>query len=186
MSLPHILLGLLSRPLSGYDMQKECEASLSFFWSMNLSQVYPILRKLEDQDFVRSELVDPGKGPARRVYRRTDRGKEELADWLTSGPQVALERRHYLAQAFFLNAVDDTDKALTFFRDLYEIMSGRRDRLQEIERGWAAEQGPLFPNDLSDEEFFRHLVFDAGRRMADVYVEWCARCIDRLEARQRR
>lgn len=183
MSLPHILLGLLSQPMSGYDMQKECEASLSFFWSMKLSQVYPALKKLEEEGFVRSALVDPGKGPARRVYRRTEQGKEELADWLTSGPRVELERRHYLAQAFFLDAAGGADKALAFFRDLHEIMCARRDRLNEVEREWAQEQGAAFPDHLPEDQFYRHLVFDVGQKIAGLYVDWCARCIKRLEAR---
>ena len=112
MSLRHILLGLLAEPRSGYDLKKEFNGSLRHFWAANLSQIYPLLGRMEEEGLLRSRTADPGKGPRRRLYTRTEQGTGELIEWLSEGPHVSHERRHYLAQVFFLSAFSDPHDAL--------------------------------------------------------------------------
>jgi PadR family transcriptional regulator PadR len=49
---------------------------------LNIGSLYRTLRKLEDQDLVSSVWKEANQGPKRRVYTITDRGKEELHNWL--------------------------------------------------------------------------------------------------------
>ncbi len=181
MSLRHILLGLLSEPASGYDMHKECKKSLALFWSMNLSQIYPALQRLEDEGFVASDMQASGRGPARRVYHRTKKGAAAVIDWLTAGPQVAVERKHYLVQVFFLNALKSPAQAQTFLYALREKMEMRRQGLLAIIPEWEAAFGDDFPDRLSGDALYRHFTFDLGLDIFTAYVNWCDRCIERLE-----
>jgi DNA-binding PadR family transcriptional regulator len=83
------VLGLLSfgQELSGYDLKKWADHSLSFFfWSPAISQIYGELRRLESLGNVTSrvEAVDDTRG--RRLYRITEEGRAWLAGWLAREP----------------------------------------------------------------------------------------------------
>jgi len=78
MSLDHILLGLLREPASGYDLKDAFNETVAHFWSAELSQIYPTLKRLEERGLLRSRREPSPKGPDRRVYRLTGEGREEL------------------------------------------------------------------------------------------------------------
>lgn len=183
MSLPHILLGLLAKPASGYDLQKEIDTSLSHFWSVHLPQIYPALRKLEEDGLVISDIEPSDIGPPRRVYQRTESGLATLVEWLSGGPIMGNERRHYLAQIYFLDAVTDKKITSAFMHDLSAMMAARLEALSAVEKMWREEFGARYPDDLPDDEFFKHLTFDLGKEISKVYVEWAARSLERLSAR---
>ena len=183
MSLQHILLGCLSKPASGYDLQKEIDLALSHFWSVQLPQIYPTLRRMEEDGLVKSTIEESKSGPQRRVYKRTGKGKEALVDWLLEGPIFGGERRQYLAQIYFLSETGDQESALAFLKDLRAIMEARYEQLCAIEEMWREEHGAAYPDALPEDGFFRHLTFDLGRDIAKVYVDWSARSVERLKKR---
>lgn len=183
MSLPHILLGLMRTPVSGYDIRKDFESTLSFFWSANLAQIYPALKKLEADGLTKSWTEPSQKGPDKRLYQQTEKGRLELARWLAEGPIVSAERRHYLAQAFFLGQVSDLVDASAFFESLRDEMRLRRERLDLRQAG--EPSGDIPPPESSDEEFFQYLVFRLGQDMFETYVRWAQDSLDRIEARSR-
>ena len=44
-----VILGLLSHEdLTGYDMKKRIDNSISFFWNGSFGNIYPTLKELED------------------------------------------------------------------------------------------------------------------------------------------
>lgn len=49
---------------------------------LNIGSLYRSLRKLEEQNLVSSLWEDASTGPKRRVYTITERGKEELHNWI--------------------------------------------------------------------------------------------------------
>ena len=49
MSLDHILLGLLREPATGYDLGNAFSENVRHFWSAELSQIYPALKRLEQR-----------------------------------------------------------------------------------------------------------------------------------------
>lgn len=85
----YALLGLLSfgRELTGYDLKKWADHSLSmFFWSPAMSQIYAELPRLEDRGYVVSTAAPHGDVRTKRVYRITPAGTEELRRWLRDSP----------------------------------------------------------------------------------------------------
>ena len=96
MSLPHLLLGMLAEPASGYDLKRSFEGSIRYFWSAELSQIYPALKRLEGDGLLASTVEESTEGPERRVYHRTAQGRAALRDWLSDGPIVRQERLAYL------------------------------------------------------------------------------------------
>lgn len=182
MSLRHILLGLLEHPASGYDIKQEFDRSISFFWAADLAQIYPLLRKLEAEGLVTSQVKPSDKGPDRVVYKRTGAGKRELANWLASGPEIRTEKRHYLAQVFFLHNLGRTGPE-DFLRSLKEEFETRVARLEDTVGLWEERFGKDYPDNLPDDEFYRHMVFELGQDLFQTYARWSKRCLDRLEDR---
>ena len=71
----YVLLGLLSHePLSGYDIKKRIDQSISQFWNVGYGQIYPTLALLEKEGLIERILSENAKGPQRNVFAITNKG----------------------------------------------------------------------------------------------------------------
>jgi PadR family transcriptional regulator PadR len=78
-----VLLSVLSRskePLYGYQIAKMLEES-GDLPMMKQGTLYPVLRSLEDNELLESEVEPSVSGPPRRYYKITKAGREALAEW---------------------------------------------------------------------------------------------------------
>jgi DNA-binding PadR family transcriptional regulator len=110
-SLPHVLLGLLSgEPKTGYELARAMESDLAAIWSAGFSQIYPALARLRRIGWVRLRTLGPRRGPPRLLYRVTAAGRRELFRWLSSPPSA--ERRHdsLLARVAFLDLLPPAER----------------------------------------------------------------------------
>lgn len=69
-------LCVLSQLLWGDKYGYELTEKISGQMSIASGTLYPILRKLKDDDYVTTYLVESESGPARKYYRLTDKGKD--------------------------------------------------------------------------------------------------------------
>lgn len=182
MSLKHILLGMLREPHSGYDIGKTFQNSLRNFWSAELSQIYPLLKKMEGDDLLKSKESASAIGPTRQVYKRTAKGRRELQSWLQEGPTVGAERVGYLAQIYFLANLEDNEKAIEFLSELRQHVLTALERLNAIESEWR-HRDPRYPNELSDADFYPQLTLDFGLKKLRANLDWCDHSIERIRAR---
>jgi DNA-binding PadR family transcriptional regulator len=82
MSVRHALLALLEEePRYGYQLRADFEARTGATWPLNVGQVYTTLARLERDGLVGVEGAD---GEGHVVYRITETGRSEVADWFTS------------------------------------------------------------------------------------------------------
>lgn len=181
MSLDHILLGMLATPAAGYDLGRQFEASARLFWSAELSQIYPTLRKLERAGFLTSEKVPSDQGPDRRVYRRTPAGTAELAEWLRKRPELGRLRLPHVAQFFFLGQLDDLEETARFVRALREDLIERLRVFAEIDRLIRAESGD--PATFEGEPFHHYASLRQGVLTAEARLAWCDETLAAIEAR---
>src|SRR5436190_21593498 len=99
MSLPHLLLGLLSsNPMSGYDLNKVFNTTIQHFWTTDQSQIYRTLYKLEEEGKVRVETIIQEDSPNKKVYHITDAGADELSRWLVQPLTSSTVREAWLGQ----------------------------------------------------------------------------------------
>lgn len=56
----------------GYELTERISAEMSIAGGT----LYPILRKLKEEDYVTTYLVESESGPARKYYRLTENGKQ--------------------------------------------------------------------------------------------------------------
>jgi DNA-binding PadR family transcriptional regulator len=98
----YALLGILSMcPGSGYDIKKFMEQSTSNFWSESYGQIYPILKQLVEEGLATSHTDKKEGKPERYVYTLTDKGLEELRQWLTEPIEHIVERNELLLKLLF-------------------------------------------------------------------------------------
>jgi DNA-binding PadR family transcriptional regulator len=84
----YIILGLLSSaPMSGYEIRKTVKAIFIYLWDVSYGQIYPMLARLEREGLATMEVVRSGKGPEKKVYDITDKGRNVLKAWL-EGPET--------------------------------------------------------------------------------------------------
>ena len=182
MSLKHILLGILQEPQSGYDVKKRFDQVFSNFWAAELSQIYPQLKKLTIQNLLTVSEAESEKGPNKKIYQTTVSGKHELVTWLTKGPVTNTEKLAYLAQTFFLGALEDDLQRLKFLEDLLEHMKIWHKTLVSIQDEMKQEFKD-YPHDLPDEEFYPNLTLMLGVKKAGANVEWVEESIALLRER---
>ena len=101
------VLGFLTwGQMSGYDIKRAVEGSISNFWSESYGQIYPILSQLEAEGSVRKKTVETEGGRPRNVYTITAAGRQDLRRWFTE-PTPPLSVRHEpLLKLFFGNQTD--------------------------------------------------------------------------------
>ena len=79
-----VLLSILSRavqPMYGYQIAKLTETGPQDVPIMKQGTLYPVLRSLESQGLLASEVEPSVAGPPRRYYRITESGCQTLERW---------------------------------------------------------------------------------------------------------
>ena len=182
MSLDHILLGLLREPATGYDLKNAFSESVRHFWSAELSQIYPTLKRLEQRRMLRSRVEPSPKGPNRRVYTLTDEGRAELLRWLRGGPAVGTERFAYLAQLYFMDAIGDIHETRAFMTALRDHLSRWLAQLWAVERDVVATHGDA-PERYSDTGFHQFAALRMGIHSIGSKVTWCDETLSAIDRR---
>lgn len=185
MTLDHILLGILRRPASGYEIKQWFENVFQHFWNAKLSQIYRTLKRLEAQGYLTSEMAPSEQGPDKRVYRITPAGRARVQVWLEQGPEVGNDRHAYLAQLTFLSELKDLRKSLEFMEQLRTRLSQRLAVLRGIDAHWRAEE-PGLPDSLDDEQFHLYLTLQMGLSKIGASVKWADDSISQLNKRLER
>jgi DNA-binding PadR family transcriptional regulator len=185
MSLEYILLGLLRKPASGYDLKAVLDNGIGHFWAAELSQVYPSLKRLEKQKLLRSRRSASRRGPRRIVYEITASGRKQLAAWLRSEPQFGDMRHTFLAQIYLMDELSDLSHTLRFLEQLHARWAPRLEALRNKEREWS-RRDPGFPDDLSLAAFLQHMTLRMGEHAYQGWLTWCEESMRRVRARMRK
>jgi PadR family transcriptional regulator PadR len=79
-----VLLGVLdkaTKPMYGYQIAKLIETQTKDVDIMKQGALYPVLRSLEAEGLLESEVEPSVAGPPRRYYKITDAGRQTLIKW---------------------------------------------------------------------------------------------------------
>ena len=78
-----VILGLLAHEdLTGYDIKKQIDGAISFFWKGSFGSIYPALSDMEKQGLVKRKKADVTSGREKIFYQITKKGKDTLKVWL--------------------------------------------------------------------------------------------------------
>lgn len=100
MSFNYAILGLLNtRSMTGYDLKKIIQKSSFLYWSGNNNQIYKGLLKLQTEGLVTSKTVHQEGSPSKKTYTITEKGRQELREWILHAPKEPPEfKKEFLIQ----------------------------------------------------------------------------------------
>src|SRR5437660_5706928 len=88
-----VILGMIAfGKQTGYDIKQLVDKSTRHFWAASYGQIYPELRRLEEQGLIHGQ-PEPRGGRARTVYTLTAPGQAALTDWLQAEDDAHFEVR---------------------------------------------------------------------------------------------
>ena len=107
--LKYIILGLLEKQeLTGYDIKKIFEEEIGEFWKAKHSQIYPELKKLEEQKLICFRIEIVGSKLEKKYYTITGDGKEELKVWISAPTQELLATKdEFILKLYFICGKED-------------------------------------------------------------------------------
>jgi PadR family transcriptional regulator, regulatory protein AphA len=182
MNLDGILLGLLRTPATGYEVKQSFDTIFSHIWAAELSQIYRTLKRLEEEGCLKSRAEPSEKGPERRKYEITAKGRKRLRAWLAGGPQVGDERHAHVAQLFFLGELRDFGVTAAFLEVLLGKYRARIDALKGMENSWRAAD-PTYPDRLEPEAFHSALSLQMGIQRTEALAHWAELSLKRVRQR---
>ncbi|KNB53249.1 PadR family transcriptional regulator [Streptomyces caatingaensis] len=83
MALDHaILVSLLEKPGSGYELARRFDRSIGYFWTATHQQIYRVLKRMEREGWVTAREVAQRGRPDKRHYAVSEAGRAALSAWL--------------------------------------------------------------------------------------------------------
>lgn len=150
-STQYVLLGsLMQGPKHGYDIKHFLESNMEATWRVGTSQLYALLRRMEDRGFLSSSVEIQEMRPSRRIYAITERGKGLFLEWLLRPvPHPRDFRVEFMGKLFFLHylalpmaheLIDAQIRELCRVREvLEEVIEGESDSFKRLVYGFKIE-----------------------------------------------
>jgi PadR family transcriptional regulator AphA len=160
------VLGILSYgPMSGYDIKKFYAQSVAGFWSESYGQIYPILKRLAEEGLATKSVRKQEGKPDRHIYTITEKGREELQQWLVEPTGRHIGRHEALLKLMFGKQISVADNIIQIKR----FRARQRNELKEVE-----ELKERFINEEVDDPNipFWQLAFSYGEHVNRAYIEW--------------
>lgn len=158
------VLGLLMRgPMHGYELYQRYATELGPIWRAGRSQVYAILKQLEETGQVAAQTEWQPSRPARKVYHLTPAGRRAFLDWVQRPVKSIHDIRVlFLAKIYFLRQLE--------LGGLEELIAAQKDVCRERMQAIAQAAANLEPTD------FAHLVSEFRYRQMEAILGWLDHC----------
>jgi DNA-binding PadR family transcriptional regulator len=132
------LLGLLRKgPMSGYDLRKDVERSVGYFWAPAKTQIYATLPRLVEAGHATQQKVVQSARPDKTIYELTASGREALRDWVEEAPLDAGHGRNLILLKLYLGEGADTDALLRQVGERREHAERLHAELEELDASGA-------------------------------------------------
>ena len=169
-----VILGMIALGRqTGYDIKQFVDKSTRHFWAASYGQIYPELRRLEEQGLIVGQS-EPTGGRARTVYELTDAGRTALGDWLEPERDPMFEVRDEGMLKLFFSDIGTPDQRIRNIRAMRESHERTLAQLCLLEEK-SAGQLPDGPQ----------LTLELGIGLHRGIVEWCQATERRLAEEQR-
>ncbi|TVL91061.1 PadR family transcriptional regulator [Streptomyces sp. SAJ15] len=170
MALEHaILVSLLEKPGSGYELARRFERSIGYFWTATHQQIYRVLKRMESDGWVDVHEVPQQGKPDKKEYSVAELGRAALSEWLHE--PIELESvRHDLAVKIRGAAFDDP---AALIREVERHRQTHTDRLAKYLAGERRDfTGPDAPPAPTAGQELQHVVLRGGIAYERMMLAW--------------
>ncbi len=171
MAIKYSILGLLHyKDMHGYRIKEHLERNFGHMWSINYGQIYPNLKILCDDGWIRMmDFSQNGeKGPPRKLYSITEKGREEFLRWLSASPERAMILRDPFLMRFVFFGFGDRDNALALIDAQIDIYEKQIVRRKDNQRRW------------DELGMYVQLVADLGITFNELFLDWLKKARARI------
>lgn len=174
----YAILGMLAlSPASGYQIKKLMDQSTSNFWSESYGQIYPILKQLTLEGLATSHAEKQEGKPERNMYTLTEKGKEELVNWLGEMVEEAPERIELLLKLFFGQLLP-VSANIAHIQHFQEIQYNLLQKYQGIE---TFLQSCIQQDELCEiENRYSLITVRYGIHRCQALLAWCTETLETL------
>lgn len=173
----YILLGLLRHEaMSGYDLKKRIDLSVSRFWEVGYAQIYPTLRTLEQRELVTKRSGGRSGGPDKYVYSITEQGRDVLELWLRQPGDREYTKYEILVKLFFGSSMSPNE-------NIARIEDFRARQSAELNLMGRFKESLEQVMDENPDHLHFYLTALFGEKIYRAYVEWADEAIALLEQR---
>lgn len=180
MSLKHGILGLLNNyGMSGYDLMKSFDSSLSYFWHVRTSQIYLELSKMAKDELITSETFMQENRPNKKIFTITEKGKKELKNWMLNfdmKKSFAI-KNEFLMLNFFLGEFSKAE-ALTVLENYKLQCEDELSKLSETANHIEYYKGKI---DNKTAPIFWELTAKHGEITFKACLEWVSYSIEKIK-----
>ena len=153
-------------PKTGYQLSKDVQNSISFFWKATHQQIYRDLAGLEENGWVKHREVSQEEKPDKKIYSITKAGMKELKRWMEEPSELPVNRDSFMIK-LFMGHLADPSTLLEDLRAQKKIHEVRKNNFQEAKEKY-------FPNEssLSIEERYKYLTLRRGILLGKAWLAW--------------
>ncbi len=172
----YALLGLLDLfPMSGYDLKKFCDEVVSQFWNENYAHIYPVLKELEKEGLATKKEAQTEGRPLKHVYYITEKGKEELRQWLLTPVDIYKRRYEFILKLFFSAdiPVENLIKNIEHYKENQEkVLATLLESEKQIEQEKAGNP---------KRAKIWQITVNGGKLESKAMIQWCDETLATLE-----
>ncbi|MFD8889577.1 PadR family transcriptional regulator [Streptomyces sp. NPDC059558] len=170
MALDHaILVSLLEKPGSGYELARRFDRSIGYFWTATHQQIYRVLGRMEGDGLLAVREVPQQGRPDKKEYSVAGPGRTALAGWLHE-PIEPESLRHDLAVKIRGVAFDDP---AALIQEVERHHRAHSDRLARYLAGELRDfTGPDAPAPLDAGQELQHVVLRGGIAYERMTIAW--------------
>jgi DNA-binding PadR family transcriptional regulator len=161
-----VLLGFLYKnPCHGYELHQRLCADFGNIWHVSQSQTYTILKRLENQGFICSTLVNQEKLPPRQLLHLTEQGHQWFNAWLDSPTKCSVHaiRVEFITRLYFMHQY--------YPAKTLEIID---TQVEEVRLGIARLNSARAR--IPEDPGFNRLALDLRILLLQSITSWLARC----------
>ncbi len=161
MSIKYAILGLLHyKDMHGYRIKAHIERNFGNMWSINYGQIYPNLKKMEEEGLVTKKDVPQTGAPDRKLYALTKEGREAFTDWLFSPPERGLLMRDPFILRFIFFGFGDKKASLKLIDEQIENYKVQYEERKRNVIRW------------KDYDVYVRLVAELGLSFNEMVLNW--------------
>lgn len=166
---------LLKKPLHGYLLKQQLERFMSGCISVNYGAIYPLLKRLEKQGYIKTqELTD---GSNRKVYQITELGRDRWREKMLAHPHESWvnSRSRFIIKFFFFSQLEPTERVTLMQSRLMTCQLRLENRESQL----------VAPIDRDAEDPYRAIALQRHLANLRCEIEWLKKQILREQSNTR-
>ncbi len=166
MSTPHaILIALLEKPSSGYDLARRFDRAIAYFWQATHQQIYRELGRMVEAGWVAVIENEVPAATRRKVYSVLPVGREEVIRWARETLLGPDDRYVFLLKL----RADAVIGPLGLGEELLRMIADNQARLDLYRE---IEQRDFGAPSLTRAQQVQYAILKAGIRTQQMWLEW--------------